>query len=76
MMRRRMMKKRVDICADELPKEIMDAARVLEQWAAKNSYRYWAIGGVCDRKFESIVKIAIISGQIKCTDTYRALFGV
>lgn len=35
----------------EVPKEVVDAVKLIEKWAAKQTTRDdWAIGGICCRK--------------------------
>lgn len=35
----------------EVPKEIFEAAERVRLWAETQGYKYWQVGGVCDRRY-------------------------
>lgn len=55
----------VDFVSEEIPKEILEAARVIGEWATKNRHNYWAIGNFCDRKYETIVRAILARRRLR-----------
>jgi hypothetical protein len=35
----------------EIPDEVFDAAQLVSDWADKQNFKYWVIGGCCSRQY-------------------------